>query len=128
MSTYLNANIDEEMKEMNFEHSSESANSKKACCQQIQEITEHHAWGWLPKMQWRKTSFISVSQIYRNAQSFDPTVEKTGDGEGVYDSYHGDYGFDKNDAQGGPFAKKFILTTMKDQHRTRWTIWEFAEG
>ena len=45
MSTYLNANIDEEMKEMNFEHSSESANSKKACCQQIQEITEHHAWG-----------------------------------------------------------------------------------
>ena len=48
MSTYLNANIDEEMKEMNFEHSSESANSKKACCQQIQKITEHHAWGWLP--------------------------------------------------------------------------------
>jgi hypothetical protein len=45
MSTYLNANIDEEMKEMNFEHSSESDNSKKACCQQIQKITEHHAWG-----------------------------------------------------------------------------------
>ncbi len=44
MSTYLNANIDEEMKEMNFEHSSESDNSKKACCQQIQRITEHHAW------------------------------------------------------------------------------------
>jgi len=57
------------------------------------------------------------------SQSFDPTVEKTGDGEGVYDSYHGDNGFDKNDARGaGPFPVKFILTTMKDQHRTRWTI------
>ncbi len=29
---------------------------------------------------------------------------------------------------GGPFPMKFILTTMKDQHRTRWTIWEYAEG
>jgi hypothetical protein len=36
------------------------------------------------------------------SQSFDPTVEKTVDGEGVYDSYHGDYCFDKNDAQVDP--------------------------
>ena len=32
------------MKEMKFEHSSKSDNSKKVCCQQIQRITEHHAW------------------------------------------------------------------------------------
>ena len=45
MSTYLNASkIDEEMKEMKFEHSSKSDNSKKVCCQQIQRITEDHAW------------------------------------------------------------------------------------
>ena len=60
--------------------------------------------------------------------TFDPTVKESGEGKDAYDSYHGDYGFDKNDAQGGPFPMKFILTMMKDQHRTRWTIWEYTEG
>ena len=50
------------------------------------------------------------------------TFEKTDDGEGVYDSYNGDYGFDKNDAQGRPFPVKFVVTTMKDQSSTLWAI------
>mmetsp|Transcript_18346 Transcript_18346/g.27386 ORF Transcript_18346/g.27386 Transcript_18346/m.27386 type:complete len:281 (-) Transcript_18346:132-974(-) len=46
--------------------------------------------------------------------TFDPTVPETGKGKGIYDAYHGDYGFGGEDGTVGGLRVKTLGTILKE--------------